>query len=161
VSAIPPVPTAAWYARLLRYDAWANRETLGSLQSANPPAKALRWLGHIVGSGELWLARLRDEPPSLAVWPDLDLDRCAAGVARLAAEWPRYLSGLAEGDIERSVVYRNSRGEDWSSTVADILTHVAVHGAYHRAQIAAAVRESGGEPAYTDFIHATRQGLIP
>ena len=45
--------------------------------------------------------------------------------------------------------------------MADILTHVTMHGAYHRAQIAAAVRESGGEPAYTDFIHAARQGLLP
>jgi uncharacterized damage-inducible protein DinB len=35
-----------------------------------------------------------------------------------------------------------------------------MHGAYHRAQIAAAVRESAQEPAYTDFIHAVRQGLV-
>jgi uncharacterized damage-inducible protein DinB len=37
---------------------------------------------------------------------------------------------------------------------------VTIHGSYHRAQIAAAVRESGREPAYTDFIHATRRGLL-
>jgi uncharacterized damage-inducible protein DinB len=35
-----------------------------------------------------------------------------------------------------------------------------VHGGYHRGQIAAAVREAGGEPAYTDFIHAVRAGLV-
>jgi uncharacterized damage-inducible protein DinB len=154
-------PGLGWYARLLRYDTWATSETLGSLRSGTPPVKALRWLAHIVGSGELWLARLRDEPPMMAVWPDLDLDGCAAGVARLAEQWPRYLEGLGDGDLEEEAGYRNSRGEYWTSTVADILTHVAMHGSYHRAQIAAAVRESGGEPAYTDFIHAVREGLVP
>ena len=154
-------PGVGWFARLLRYDAWANGETLGSLQAGNPPAKALRWMGHIVGAGELWLARLRDEPPTMAVWPDLDLERCAAGIARLAEQWPRYLDTLRDEDLAEDVGYRNSRGEYWTSTVGDILTHVMNHGSYHRAQIAAAVRESGGEPAYTDFIHAARQGLVP
>jgi uncharacterized damage-inducible protein DinB len=157
----PAPPSVEWYARLLRYDAWANVETLGSLGSGNPPPKALRWMGHIVGSGELWLARLRDEPPSMPLWPELDLDGCAAGVARLAERWPRYLETLGAEDVDEGVGYRNSKGEYWTSTVGDILTHVAMHGAYHRAQIAAAVRESGGEPSYTDFIHAARQGYIP
>jgi uncharacterized damage-inducible protein DinB len=52
------------------------------------------------------------------------------------------------------------RYDAWANAVGDILTHVAMHGAYHRAQIATAVRESGQEPAYTDFIHAVRQGLV-
>jgi uncharacterized damage-inducible protein DinB len=155
---MPPEPD--YYARLLRYDAWANAETLGSLRQGGAPAKAMRWMGHIVGASALWLARLRQEPPAMAVWPDLDLDGCAAGIDRLADRWPRYLEALAPADLEQGVGYRNSLGEYWTSTVGDILTHVAMHGAYHRAQIAAAVREGGREPAYTDFIHAVRQGLV-
>jgi uncharacterized damage-inducible protein DinB len=148
------------HARLLRYDVWANRETVSALRQGDAPAKALRWMGHIVGAGELWLARLREEPPTMAVWPELDLDGCEAGVRRLAEAWPRYLESLAPSDLGESVGYRNSLGEYWTNTVGDILTHVALHGAYHRGQIAAAVRESGQEPAYTDFIHAIRQGLV-
>lgn len=155
---MPPEPD--YYARLLRYDAWANAETLRSLRQGGVPAKAMRWMGHIVGASALWLARLRQEPPALAVWPDLDLDGCAAGIDRLADSWPRYLETLAPAGLEQGVGYRNSLGEYWTSSVGDILTHVAMHGAYHRAQIAAAVREGGGEPAYTDFIHAVRQGLV-
>ncbi len=155
---MPPEPE--YYARLLRYDAWANAETLGSLRGGEVPPKAMRWMGHIVGAGALWLARLRQEPPAMAVWPDLDLDGCARGIERLADSWPRYMGTLSPADIEESVGYRNSLGEYWTSTVGDILTHVAMHGAYHRAQIAAAVREGGREPAYTDFIHAIRQGFV-
>jgi uncharacterized damage-inducible protein DinB len=81
------------------------------------------------------------------------LDRARRG-------WTDYLAGLHEADLAEGVGYRNSRGEFWVSTVDDILTHVVVHSAYHRGQIASAVREAGGEPAYTDFIHAARQGLV-
>jgi uncharacterized damage-inducible protein DinB len=54
----------------------------------------------------------------------------------------------------------NSKGEPYTSSVEDILTHVVFHGAYHRGQIAAKMRESGLEPAYTDYIHAIRQGFV-
>lgn len=150
----------AYYARILRYDDWANAETLRSLQEGDPPAKALRWMGHIIGASALWLSRLQAEPAPMAVWPELDLEQCARGLDRLAEAWPRYLEPLAPPDLERGISYRNSQGEDWTSTVGDILTHVGMHGAYHRAQIAAAVRASGRTPAYTDFIHAVRQGLV-
>jgi uncharacterized damage-inducible protein DinB len=118
-------------------------------------------MGHIVGAGALWLARLHEVPPTMAVWPELSLEECAAEVERLAASWPRYLETLGPDDLGESVGYRNSLGEYWTSTVGDILTHVTMHGGYHRAQIAAAIRGRGGTPAYTDFIHAARQGLIP
>jgi uncharacterized damage-inducible protein DinB len=155
-AAAPP----EYYARLLRYDAWANGETLASLRQGEAPARALRWMGHIVGAGALWLARVQDEAPALAVWPDLDLEQCAAGIERVAEGWSGYLEALAPADLDEGVGYRNSLGEYWTSTIGDILTHVPMHGAYHRAQIAAAVREHGGTPAYTDFIHAVRQGLV-
>ncbi|MGH7578971.1 MAG: DinB family protein [Gemmatimonadales bacterium] len=154
------LPALEYYARLLRYDAWANAETLGSLRQGEAPARALRWMGHIIGAGALWLARLREEPAPMAVWPELDLEQCAAGIALLSESWPRYLETLAPADLHEGIGYRNSLGEYWTNSAGDILTHVAMHGAYHRAQIAASVREHGGAPAYTDFIHAVRQRLV-
>ena len=44
--------------------------------------------------------------------------------------------------------------------IVQTTTHVVIHSAYHRGQIASDVRASGGVPAYTDYIHAVRQGLI-
>jgi len=46
------------------------------------------------------------------------------------------------------------------SRVEDVLLHVVMHSVYHRGQAAADVRANGGTPAYTDFIHAVRTGLI-
>ena len=146
--------------RLFEHDGWANAAVLASLREGPAPDKAERWMAHIVASERLWLARLRQEPSSLPVWPALELDACETEVVELQGEWTRCLDALGEEDLEDGVAYRNSRGEFWTSTVADILGHVVLHSAYHRGQIAAAVREAGGTPAYTDFIHAVRSGLI-
>ncbi|HYC31176.1 MAG TPA: DinB family protein [Gemmatimonadales bacterium] len=149
----------AHHARQLRWDAWANRETLASLRRTGAPA-AVRWLAHIAGAELLWLGRLTGEPSEVAVWPELALDEVADHLSRLESAWPRYLASMTDEELEEPVGYRNSRGEFWTSGVGDILTHVVTHSAYHRGQIAASVRAAGGESAYTDFIHAVRKGLI-
>ena len=151
-------PERDHFGRLLRYDAWANGETVASVRRA-PSPQGLRWMAHIVGAELLWLARLRQEPSAMAVWPELDLDGCPRESAP-GGELARYLADALARRPREGVGYRNSKGEHWTSTVGDILTHVVIHSGYHRGQIAAAVRESGREPAYTDFIHAVRQGLV-
>ena len=145
--------------RLIHYDGWANAAALESLHGLDHP-RARAWMAHIIAAGSLWLRRIREEPPAMPVWPDLDLERCASELARLRADWDAYLDAVSDADLDDGVGYRNSKGEFWTSTVSDILLHVVTHSAYHRGQIAAAVREAGGTPAYTDFAHAVRQGLV-
>lgn len=144
--------------RLLQYDAWANRETVDSLRH-RPPARSLKWMAHIVGAEYLWLARLVGKSAPLAVWPELGVDACREKVTALARLWPEFLEAhrKALGD---TVSYTNTRGEAWTNTVEEILTHVTIHSAYHRGQIASDVREAGMAPALTDYIHAVRQGFV-
>ena len=150
----------AWMRRMLAHDAWANAAVLAGLRTGPAPDKARGWMAHIIGAERLWLARIRQEVPRLAVWPDLDLDTCAAELPELAADWQRLLEGLHHDGLHEAVAYRNTKGEFWTSTVMDILTHVALHASYHRGQVAAAVREAGGTPSYTDYIQAVRMGLV-
>lgn len=148
------------YRRLLAYDRWANTQSLDSLRAAGAPARALRWMAHIVGSQYTWLARLREEPAPMPVWPELDIDGCTVHLAALAEAWQQLETELTPELLADSVGYRNTKGEFWTSTIADILTHVAIHSGYHRGQIAAEVRNAGGTPAATDFIAAARQGYL-
>ena len=145
--------------RLLQYDAWANMETLSSLRAGTPPPRSLKWMAHIVGAECLWLARLRGEPAPLSVWPELEVESCGKLLEELSRRWPEYLedSGDSLGD---SVSYTNSKGESWSNTVEEILTHATIHSAYHRGQVASDLRAAGKVAAYTDYIHAVRQGYI-
>ncbi len=96
----------------------------------------------------------------MAVWPELSLADCAREAAALEAAWREYLGGLSEEGLARRVSYVNSKGEPWESAAGDILQHVVMHSVYHRGQIASDLRAAGFEPAYTDFIHAVRQGRL-
>ena len=74
--------------------------------------------------------------------------------------WRDFLTKLGPGELDRTIEYRNTKGESWSNRIEDVLMHVIMHSAYHRGQIAMEMRGAGAVPAYTDFIHAVRQGLL-
>ena len=146
--------------RLFDYDRWANREALASLRASPPPPRGLKLMGHIIAAEGLWHARLSGEHAALPVWPDLTPAQCEMWLGDLERLWKRYLEGAVPAQLAERVTYANSKGETFSSTVEDVLMHVVMHSAYHRGQIAADVRAAGRQPAYTDFIHATRTGHI-
>jgi uncharacterized damage-inducible protein DinB len=147
--------------RLFVYDSWANREVLTSLSSASSRVpRANKLMAHILGAEDTWYSRIRQQNPLLPVWPELDLEACGEEEARLRGLWMNYLEGLTDSQLPDSITYKNSKGESWTSTIEDILLHVIMHSAYHRGQIALEMRASGHTPAYTDFIHGVRQGLV-
>jgi uncharacterized damage-inducible protein DinB len=147
--------------RLLRYDDWANTEAARSLQSATAvPRRAVQVLAHIVAAQWLWLARVGHDRKKMAVWPELSPDESATQLAELGRAWQQYLNALRADGLQASVSYTNSKGEPWTSTVGDVILHVVIHSSYHRGQIATLLGSARPTPAYTDFIHAVRQGFI-
>ncbi len=148
-------------ARLLRYDDWANTEALRSLCAMQvPPSRGVKLLAHIVNAQWLWLSRLKQDGAQIAVWPDYGLDETERQLPVLRRAWERYLQGRTPSDLERTIEYVNTKGDRYANAVGDVLLHVIMHGVYHRGQVAALAREHGGEPAYTDFVHAMRTGKI-
>lgn len=148
--------------RMLQHNHWANAEVLRGLARLPrdlPAARAL--LAHIIAAELLWLHRIGVVSERPAVWPEWSLGQCEERLAMLPPEWDRVLASLvAPASGDREVAYTNSKGERFHSRVEDIVLHVLLHGSYHRGQVALRVRDAGGEPVYTDFIHAVRQGLV-
>jgi uncharacterized damage-inducible protein DinB len=151
----------AYVRRQFAYDAWANREVCAGLKTcAHASARSVRVLAHILSAERLWLERIRQQTQSLPVWPEFSLQQCGAQTDEVAKLWQEYMEHLSEPQLANKVVYKNTKGEPWTSSVEQIVTHVILHSAYHRGQIAAQMRAEENEPAYTDFIHAVRQGFI-
>jgi uncharacterized damage-inducible protein DinB len=147
--------------RLFSYDDWANREVLDSLQALKvAPARSVKLLAHILSAEKLWYERLQLQKQTYPVWPEFSLEHCKLEAEEMPKLWKAYLRSLKEDGLTRSLSYKNTKGENFSSSKQDILMHVIMHSAYHRGQIAADVRAAGFVPPYTDFIHATRQGLL-
>jgi uncharacterized damage-inducible protein DinB len=151
------VDSLAHLRQLHAYEAWAQDEVLASLLAHEaPPERALRLFDHLLGAGFLWLARIRGEASPLAVWPQLAAAERRSRAAELSRDWAALLATMNADGLARVIDYRNSKGEPWTSSVESILMHVVLHAAYHRGQIASALREAGGTPPYVDYIHAVR-----
>lgn len=149
------------FRRQFVYDEWANREVLAGLRaSAGGTTGPLKLLAHVVSAERLWLERIRKQPQSMPVWPELTFGSCEAEINSLAKLWDEYLRQSTSATLSEEIEYSNSKGEAWTNRVDDILTQVLMHSSYHRGQIARQVRAGGEEPAYTDFIHAVRRKLI-
>jgi len=64
--------------RFFEFDAWANRETLRSLEAmTNPPERAVALIAHIAAPQRVWLERALSLPQSVAVWPEWSLSETA------------------------------------------------------------------------------------
>ena len=150
------------FRQLFEYDYWANQEVLRSVGALNSPAeRVLKIAGHIVGAQRVWLGRL--ETPGTATpapWPLMSLEEANAAVTEMHQRWKTYLDQLPPERLEEDLVHRNSKGAEFRVPVRDVLTQLVMHSAYHRGQIAAAIREAGGQPAATDYIvYARRQRM--
>jgi uncharacterized damage-inducible protein DinB len=144
--------------RLYDHMVWADSRTLNALRAMHaPPLDALRLYGHLLAAEHVWLARVEGREPEYPAWPALGLDECAALGARNHSAFALLVETLSTTELQRRVRYRNSKGDEFVNTVEDILTHVALHGAYHRGQVARIVRGEGGAPQATDYIFYIRE----
>ena len=136
---------------------WAHDELVGELRREPPDSETLRLFAHVVAAEHLWLSRIDAMKSRVAVWPTLSLDEI---IQLETANRARFRDLLQRRDDTRQqrVRYRNSAGNDFENNVGEILTHVAMHGHYHRGQIARAMRLAGREPVYTDYIGFVRKG---
>jgi uncharacterized damage-inducible protein DinB len=136
---------------------WAHDALVNDARRKSLDAETLKLFAHIVAAEHLWLGRIDAVKPRVAVWPVLSLDE----IAQLEGEnRPRFRDLLRRPDdtLRQRVHYRNTAGHDFDNDVEEILTHVALHGHYHRGQIARTMRARGREPVYTDYIGYVRKG---
>jgi uncharacterized damage-inducible protein DinB len=142
------------------YDAWANEQALASLREGAPPERSLRIMAHIVSAEWLWLGRLKQWKQAFPVWPEWTRQQREAQAAKLPPLWRELVGSMRPAGLDQTASYTNSKGEPWTSTFGDVLAHVLLHSSYHRGQIATDLRAAGLTPAYTDYIHAVRQGFV-
>lgn len=147
--------------QLFEYDDWANRRSLQSISTAGPATdRALKFAGHVIGAQRVWLGRLEapGSPPP-APWPQMSLEELNSALGKMRERWATFLGNLSPSRLDEDLVHRNSKGTEFRVPVRDVLMQLVMHSAYHRGQIAAAVREGGGTPTATDYIVYVRQRL--
>jgi uncharacterized damage-inducible protein DinB len=148
--------------RLVEHMAWADERVLASLRAARNAAPAAFTLySHVLGAEHTWLSRISGQPPRVAVWPELSLDECEELGRRNVEALRSLVDRLAPDARRRPITYRNTAGVEFTTALEDILLHVAMHGSYHRGQVAALLRSGGDEPSPTDYIVWARTAGTP
>ena len=136
---------------------WANQRILSTLQSEAENQEARRLFSHILFAEKVWITRMKGlDSSQLPIWSEVDLDVCAELVNQNKESYTEYLGNLTNNDLDQFIFYKNSKGKEFTNSIRDILTHVALHGQYHRGQINSRLRADGMEPVDVDFISFVR-----
>ncbi|MDX1421274.1 MAG: DinB family protein [Rubricoccaceae bacterium] len=147
------------FRRLAAYDAWAGRTLADALTDAHD--RACRLLAHAAESERVWLRRIagtQASSTSADFWPKDDADGVRSRIEEAAEAMRRFTAALDDAGLAQEAIYRNSKGDAFRTPVADVLQHVFFHSHYHRGQAAAALREEGVAPPWTDYIAWQRRG---
>jgi uncharacterized damage-inducible protein DinB len=163
---------------LIDYNAWANAETY-RLVAEMPPEEVTKQrktplqsifvsLNHLLNVDRIWLAHMRGEAHEIPNLRDVQFDSLDdLWLARqdMDRALQDYVDGLDENALEEIVDYELIGGNKGALSRAMCLTHLAIHGAYHRGWISdmfgqaecaqpiidipvyeRALREQGGDP---------------
>lgn len=145
---------------LFKHAAWADARVLAMLRSETSEEDApdaFRIVAHLLAAERVWLLRLRGEDSTaMPIWPELSLQDMADLSDENRDDYAAYLAATSPEQLEETITYQNSAGITFHTRAIDILTHVALHGNYHRGQVARMIRLAGGEPINTDYITYVR-----
>lgn len=137
---------------------WANHRILEALQSVEDENQEVnRLFTHILFSEQVWITRLQGLDSSrLPLWSDVDIEFCAELVMQNEESITTFLANLTENGLDKPISYKNSNDKEFENSARNILTHVALHGQYHRGQINSRLRANDIEPVNVDFITFVR-----
>jgi Uncharacterized protein conserved in bacteria len=152
--------------QLYDYHIWANERMMNHLKSL--PGEILlkevdlgfksiaEVIGHIVSVDEVWFSRIKEEPSaSLANKQFSNIEEAGNYMNNLQSQIREYL--LSVHDMEKSVTYRNTAGQEFRNSIAEIVQHVVNHGTYHRGNISTILRHLGYSGIQTDYIAYLRK----
>jgi uncharacterized damage-inducible protein DinB len=132
---------------------WANQRILETLQNSEENKQANNLFSHILHAENVWYTRLKGADSShLPIWSEVSVESCVEMVNQNHHNYDEFLSTLSNSDLNQLVSYKNSTGTEFNNSVRDILTHVALHGQYHRGQINQLLRAANKEPISVDYI---------
>lgn len=149
--------------KLFAYDRWGCHTVLEVLSAEKAFAlrdEATATFAHIVASQEQWYSRITsDHGKKIELWPDGNLIQSQEQLQAVSEKWPELID-TNQQQLDRYIVYQNSKGDTFRTKLSDILHHVIIHGQHHRAQIATLLRRSDIAPPPTDYIFYLRQQEI-
>lgn len=152
---------------LLVYQAWANDELMEKLADLDPSSNtqarhaAIRLMNHIHVVSRIFAAHLTGVAHGYASDNTEDTPAPAAlRIAMVAADrwYLDYLETVSQQELAEPVAFTFTDGDKGCMTRQEMLTHVVLHGGYHRGEIGrmlAAIAVSPPWDTYAVHLHRT------
>jgi len=137
---------------------WANARIYDAIAQAGEASEYVTTLlHHVLRAEQVWLTRMKGQDSShLPLWQSCSLQELTELMRHNEQDYQVYLAALDESRLDEMITYRNQSGTPFTTSIRNILIHVALHGSYHRGQINAALRREGHEPINVDYITFVR-----
>ncbi len=150
---------------LYDYNYWANARILEPMsklseaqfnQPMSPNHGSLRTtLIHTLAAEWIWRSRCQEGVSPVGLLNEADFPTLATIQAYWANEEAKmrdFVASLDDEALAKNVTYKTTEGGDSAQNLAQILTHVVIHGMQHRAEMAMQLTDFGHSPGNIDLI---------
>jgi uncharacterized damage-inducible protein DinB len=149
--------------RMMEFMFWGDRRVLTAACAITEPeyyaergfsAGSLhKLLVHTMAAQWAWLSR----------WRQLEVLRLEDATdyptrENLVRRWPQihhdfseYLTAQTETTLAAELTYRNTRGEQFTLPLGELVLHCLDHGTYHRGQVNSLIKLAGGTPVALNY----------
>lgn len=140
--------------RMFQHMDWSNHQILEILGREQPDSdRVIKLFAHILSAEAIWISRIEGKRIQAAVWPDhMQIEDLRNLATENKERYTQYLDVVTPEQLRESVTYLTSAGAEYTTEPVDILMHVALHGSYHRGQIASLLRSEEISPPNTDYL---------
>jgi uncharacterized damage-inducible protein DinB len=142
---------------LFKYENWANARIIDAIsQLPEPDEKTLDILSHILLVQMVWYSRMAGvtAPPT---WAKKSLEQCKEMYEVNKKILTPFIEKQTKDTLNSDVDYKNTKGDKFSNSAAQILTHMFNHSTYHRGQIVERLKGKLPQMPATDYIVFLRE----
>jgi uncharacterized damage-inducible protein DinB len=111
-------------------------------------------LAHVLAAEWIWLERWNGTSPKALLDPDE-----FPAISALEKRWAEvesgqaaFIEGLTDASLDSLISYTNTKGEQWTYPLGQMMQHVVNHSSYHRGQVTTMLRQLGGEVSPVDLL---------
>lgn len=146
--------------KLFGYHAWANNDLfdkLGALDQERHKAElntALRLINHYYVVAQIFAAHLSGVPHTYASDNTIEtptLDELRADVTSSDQWYLDYLRSVSPADLAETIPFAFTDGDKGYMAREEMLTHVALHGGYHRGEVGRILWQLSVTPPWDTF----------
>ncbi len=143
-----------YYKILFEHEHWANLKVLESMIcTSETPQRAIEIFSHTIAAQRIWLDRINGDKTELKIWEVFETEIMLELLEINYADINKIINNQ---DFEQLIAYQNSSSQHFTSTINQILTHLALHASYHRGQVVLLLKDHVDILPTTDYIFYVR-----